>query len=143
MMNILKSLAIIYVLGIFFIPSESAISCSVVIQDLQPCVSYLTSGSGKPPDTCCDGVKSLAAATTTSADKKAACQCIKSVANSVTVKPELAQALASNCGASLPVDASPTVDCNTYVLNDMILTDFCTCLVSCVLVQLYIEINKF
>ncbi|ESQ50614.1 hypothetical protein EUTSA_v10022915mg [Eutrema salsugineum] len=114
-MGLLKSLVIISVLGILFIPrySESAISCSVVIQDLQPCVSYLTSGSGQPPATCCDGVKSLAAATTTSADKKAACQCIKSVANSVTVKPELAQALASNCGASLPVDKSSTVDCTT------------------------------
>ncbi|VVA99483.1 unnamed protein product [Arabis nemorensis] len=116
-MSIIKSLVIISILGIFFIPrySESAISCSTVIQDLQPCVSYLTSGSGKPPKTCCDGVQSLDAATTTSADKKAACQCIKSVANSVTVKPELAQALATNCGASLPVDASSTVDCKTYV----------------------------
>ncbi|CAA7022160.1 unnamed protein product [Microthlaspi erraticum] len=113
-MSIFKSLAIIFVLVVSFIPrSESAISCSVVIQDLQPCVSYLTSGSGQPPDTCCDGVRSLAAATTTSADKKAACQCIKSVSNSVTVKPENAQALASSCGASLPVDASSTVDCTT------------------------------
>ncbi|KFK40228.1 hypothetical protein AALP_AA3G347300 [Arabis alpina] len=114
-MSIFKSLVIISILGTFFIPrySESTISCSTVTQDLQPCVSYLTSGSGNPPDTCCKGVQNLAAATTTSADKKAACQCIKSLANSVTVKTELAQALATNCGASLPVDASPTVDCKT------------------------------
>ncbi|CAN8257691.1 unnamed protein product [Cochlearia groenlandica] len=114
-MMMLKNLVIIFFLGVLFTPRycESTISCSVVIQDLQPCVSYLTSGSGQPPETCCDGVKSLAAATTASADKKAACECIKSVANSVTVKPELAQALASNCGASLPVDASSTIDCTT------------------------------
>ncbi|KAL0694194.1 hypothetical protein Bca4012_061374 [Brassica carinata] len=114
-MSILKSLVIISVIGIFLTPrySESTISCSVVINDLQPCVSYLTSGNGQPPETCCEGVRSLDAATTTSADKKAACECIKSVANSVTVKPELAKALASNCNASLPVDASSTVDCNT------------------------------
>ncbi|KAJ0265416.1 Non-specific lipid-transfer protein 8 [Hirschfeldia incana] len=114
-MSILKCLVIISVLGIFLTPryAESTISCSVVLSDLQPCVSYLTSGSGEPPKTCCDGVKSLDAATTTSADKKAACQCIKSVANSVTVKPELAKNLASKCNASLPVDASSTVDCNT------------------------------
>ncbi|KAJ4876908.1 Plant lipid transfer protein/Par allergen protein [Raphanus sativus] len=56
-----------------------------------PCVSYLTSGSGKPPATCCEGVQKLDAATTTSADKKEACECIKSVASTVTVKPELAK----------------------------------------------------
>lgn len=116
-MSILKNLVIISVLGIFLAPrySESEISCSVVLSDLQPCVSYLTSGSGKPPATCCEGVQKLDAATTTSADKKEACECIKSVASTVTVKPELAKALASNCNASLPVDASSTVDCKTYV----------------------------
>ncbi|KAF8093503.1 hypothetical protein N665_0383s0130 [Sinapis alba] len=114
-MSILKSLVIISVLGIVLTPcySESTISCSVVLKDLQPCVSYLTSGSGEPPESCCEGVRSLDAATTTPANKKAACQCIKSVANSVTVKPELAKALATNCNATLPVDASSTVDCDT------------------------------
>lgn len=116
-MSILKSLVIISVLGVYLTPrySESAISCSDVVNYLQPCVSYLMSGSGQPPETCCKGVRSLDAATTTTEDKKAACKCIKSVANSVTVKPELAKALASNCNASLPVDASSTVDCDTYV----------------------------
>ncbi|CAH8353428.1 unnamed protein product [Eruca vesicaria subsp. sativa] len=114
-MSVLKSLVIISVLGICLTPrcSESAISCSVVLNDLQPCVSYLINGSGQPPKTCCDGVKRLDRETTASADKKAACQCIKSVANTVTVKPELAKSLATNCNASLPVDPSSTVDCNT------------------------------
>ncbi|KAL4356366.1 hypothetical protein HN51_027717 [Arachis hypogaea] len=45
-------------------------SCNDVIKNLKSCVSYLVSGSGKPPGPCCSGVKAFAA---TSADKKTAC----------------------------------------------------------------------
>ncbi|XP_039036296.1 non-specific lipid-transfer protein 8-like [Hibiscus syriacus] len=92
--------------------SNAAISCSAVIKDLRPCVNYLVKGSGKPPSTCCAGASALASAATSSADKKAACACIKSAAKNMKPKNDLAQALPSNCGITLPVAISPNVDCS-------------------------------
>jgi len=92
--------------------SEAALSCSDVIKDLRPCVSYLVSGSGKPPGACCSGAKALASAASTSEDKKAACNCIKSTAKSITINSQLAQALPGNCGITLPVSISPNADCS-------------------------------
>ncbi|KAG5000375.1 hypothetical protein JHK82_021526 [Glycine max] len=92
--------------------SEAAISCSDVIKDLRPCVSYLVSGSGQPPAACCSGAKALASAATTSEDKKAACNCIKSTSKSININSQLAQALPGNCGITLPVAISPNADCS-------------------------------
>ena len=92
--------------------SEAAISCSDVVKDLRPCVSYLSSGSGKPPAACCSGAKALAAAATTSADKKTACNCIKSSAKSMKINSQLAQALPGNCGISVAISISPNADCS-------------------------------
>lgn len=94
--------------------SEAAISCSDVTKDLTPCVSYLVSGSGKPPSACCDGAKALSSAATTTADKKAACECIKSAASNVNYNAKLAQDLPNNCGITLPFSVSAGVDCSKY-----------------------------
>ncbi|XP_047179187.1 non-specific lipid-transfer protein 8-like [Vigna umbellata] len=92
--------------------SEAAISCSDVIKDLRPCVSYLVSGSGLPPAACCSGAKALASAASTTEDKKTACNCIKSTAKSISINSQLAQALPGNCGITLPVSISPNADCS-------------------------------
>ncbi|KAF3452666.1 hypothetical protein FNV43_RR03099 [Rhamnella rubrinervis] len=92
--------------------SEAALTCSQVVSNLRPCVSYLVSGSGKPPAACCSGVVALASAASSSADKKTACECIKSTAKSVNPKPQLAQSLPANCGISLPFPVSPNTDCS-------------------------------
>ncbi|KAI7729962.1 hypothetical protein M8C21_019819 [Ambrosia artemisiifolia] len=91
--------------------SNAAISCSTVIQDVRPCVSYLTSGNGMPPAACCSGAKALAAAVTSTADKRAACGCLQSAARSLNPKPALAQSLPGNCGISLGFTISANVDC--------------------------------
>lgn len=92
--------------------SEAAISCSDVIKDLKPCVSYLVSGSGQPPAACCSGAKALASAVSASEDKKTACNCIKSTAKSVKLNSQLAKALPGNCGISVPISISPDADCS-------------------------------
>ncbi|KAI6692132.1 hypothetical protein NL676_019842 [Syzygium grande] len=92
--------------------SQSVISCSDVLKDLRPCVSYLKSGSGMPPPACCAGVSALANAATSSADKKAACACIKNAAQKMNPNQQLAQALPANCKITLPVAVSPNVDCS-------------------------------
>ncbi|KAF4394634.1 hypothetical protein G4B88_009884 [Cannabis sativa] len=97
--------------------SEAAISCSDVIKDLRPCVSYLMNGSGKPPAPCCSGVSTLASAASSSADKKAACECIKNAAKNIKLKTDLAQSLPKDCGISLPFAVSPNTDCTNGKLD--------------------------
>lgn len=92
--------------------SEATLSCTEVIKDLRPCVTYLSSGSGQPPAACCSGVKALVAAAVTSEDKKAACTCIKNTSKSLTINAQLAQALPSNCGITLSISISPNADCS-------------------------------
>lgn len=91
--------------------SDAAITCSDVIKDLKPCINYLKSGSGSPPADCCAGASNLASSTTSTADKQAACTCLKNASKSINVKPELAKSLPGNCGISFPYPLSPTVDC--------------------------------
>ncbi|CAK7331704.1 unnamed protein product [Dovyalis caffra] len=109
---VVAAMAAIMVFLLLAPTSDSAISCSDVIKDLRPCVSYLSKGSGKPPSACCAGAAALQSAASTTADKKAACQCIKSASKSINPKPQLAQALPANCGISLPFAVSPNVDCS-------------------------------
>ncbi|CAL9003980.1 unnamed protein product [Prunus brigantina] len=92
--------------------SEATITCSDVTNDLRPCLSYLVNGSGKPPAACCTGASALASAASTPADKKAACGCIKSAAQKINLKVQLAQALPGNCGINLPFTISPNTDCS-------------------------------
>ncbi|CAK9144795.1 unnamed protein product [Ilex paraguariensis] len=92
-------------------PSYAAISCSDVIKDIRPCVNYLKNGSGMPPAACCTGASNLASSATTTADKQAACNCIKSAAKNANIKSELAKALPANCGITLSIPISPNTDC--------------------------------
>lgn len=95
--------------------AEAVIACSDVIKDLRPCVNYLVNGTGMPPAACCSGATNLAAAASTSADKKAACDCIKNAAKKLNPNPQLAKDLAGNCKISLPFTVSIDVDCSKYI----------------------------
>ncbi|XP_021886850.1 non-specific lipid-transfer protein 8 [Carica papaya] len=108
----MPAMAMLMLLLILSSSSEAAISCTVVIKDLRPCLNYLVKGSGKPPSACCVGASALASATTTSADKKAACECIKAEAKKVNLNAQLAKDLPANCGITLSVSVSPDVDCS-------------------------------
>ncbi|PIA53967.1 hypothetical protein AQUCO_00900501v1 [Aquilegia coerulea] len=89
----------------------TAITCSDVVKDLGPCMKYLGSGVGSPPVACCTGASNLAAAASTTADKKIACGCIKSTAQKINVNAAAAKDLPGKCGISLPFVVSTSVDC--------------------------------
>ncbi|XAR63370.1 hypothetical protein NMG60_11023282 [Bertholletia excelsa] len=93
--------------------SEAAISCSDVIRDMRPCVSYLQGGGGKPPQACCDGAKTLASAAATKADRQTTCNCLKSASKGMNVNPGLVKALPGNCGINLGFSIDPSTDCST------------------------------
>nr|XP_043612131.1 non-specific lipid-transfer protein-like isoform X2 [Erigeron canadensis] len=82
-----------------------------VIKNVAPCVSYLRSGSGMPPPACCSGAKALAAAASTTADRQAACKCLKSASQSLNPNPGLAKSLPGKCGINLGFAISTNVDC--------------------------------
>ncbi|KAI5004481.1 hypothetical protein ZWY2020_031724 [Hordeum vulgare] len=62
------------------VAADAAISCGQVSSALSPCISYARGNGAKPPAACCSGVKRLAGAAQSTADKQAACKCIKSAA---------------------------------------------------------------
>ncbi|EXC32133.1 Non-specific lipid-transfer protein 8 [Morus notabilis] len=88
------------------VASEATISCKQVVLHVQPWVS----GNGKPPAVCC----AVASKAPSSADKRAACECIKSASKFFKIKPNLAEALPQNCGIKLPFTVSLNMDCSKY-----------------------------
>ncbi|KAK9283234.1 hypothetical protein L1049_011470 [Liquidambar formosana] len=104
--------ALMLILVLLAPASEAVIACSDVIKDLRPCVNYLKSGSGMPPAACCTGASTLASAASSTADKRAACNCIKSASKNINPNSQLAKDLPGNCGINLPFTISPNVDCS-------------------------------
>ncbi|CAN8327208.1 unnamed protein product [Cochlearia groenlandica] len=90
-----------------------AIQCPQVNMFLAPCLSYLKAG-GTPSAPCCAGLNGLKAAAPGKPDKQAACQCLKTVANTIPgISDDNAKQLPAKCGVNLGVPFSKTVDCNS------------------------------
>ncbi|KAL7203882.1 hypothetical protein ACSBR2_017021 [Camellia fascicularis] len=90
-----------------------AISCGQVDGYLAPCVPYLIGGSGSPAPTCCDGVKNIKGMASTTADKRAACNCMKQAANRYSnLKDDAAQSLTAKCGVQMDIPVSRTTNCD-------------------------------
>ncbi|RAL52024.1 unnamed protein product [Cuscuta campestris] len=104
--------AALCVLAVAFAPRAEAITCGQVASSLGPCLSYLRGAGGMPPPTCCSGVKSLNSMAQTTADRKTACSCLKSVAGSVNgLNAQTAAALPDKCGVSIPYAISMSTNC--------------------------------
>nr|A0AT28.1 RecName: Full=Non-specific lipid-transfer protein 1; Short=LTP1; Flags: Precursor [Lens culinaris]AAX35806.1 lipid transfer protein 1 precursor [Lens culinaris] len=93
--------------------AEAAISCGTVSGALVPCLTYLKGGPGPSPQ-CCGGVKRLNGAARTTIDRRAACNCLKSSAGSISgLKPGNVATLPGKCGVRLPYTISTSTNCNT------------------------------
>lgn len=73
-------LVITILLGIAY--HGEAIACPQVNMYLAQCLPYLKAG-GNPSPMCCNGLNSLKAAAPEKADRQVACNCLKSVANTI------------------------------------------------------------
>nr|AAQ96338.1 lipid transfer protein [Vitis aestivalis] len=90
---------------------EAAITCGQVASALSPCISYLQKGGAVPP-ACCSGIKSLNSSAKTTADRQAACKCLKNFSSTVSgINLSLASGLPGKCGVSVPYKISPSTDC--------------------------------
>nr|AER92599.1 putative lipid transfer protein [Linum usitatissimum] len=91
----------------------SALSCDQVDGGLAPCVSYLT-GRGAVTPGCCNGMKGLLVEARTTADRRQACNCLKSAASKLPgLNPALAAGLPGKCGVKIPYKISISTNCNT------------------------------
>jgi hypothetical protein len=95
--------------------ADAAISCGQVSGALSPCIGYLRGGAGPSP-ACCAGVKRLNAAATTTPDRQAACNCLKSAAGAISgLNTGAASSLPGKCGVNIPYKISTSTNCATYV----------------------------
>ena len=89
-----------------------AISCGQVDASLAPCVPYLTRGGSLAPK-CCDGVKDIKGMASSTADKRATCNCVKASANRYpSLKDDAAEALPTKCGVQMDIPISRTTNCD-------------------------------
>ncbi|XP_025827415.1 non-specific lipid-transfer protein-like [Panicum hallii] len=93
--------------------TEAAVTCGQVSSAIAPCLSYARGTGTGPSAACCSGVRSLNSAARTTADRRAACTCLKSAASSLSgLKAGNAASIPSKCGVSIPYTISPSVDCS-------------------------------
>ena len=98
--------------------AEAAISCGKVATSVAPCIPYITGKGPGPTAGCCNGIKALNAAASTPADRKTACNCLKSAAGSIAgLNYGTAAGLPGKCGVRIPYAISPNTNCDAYVAS--------------------------
>eukprot|EP01018_Ginkgo_biloba_P035307 Gb_41633 [translate_table: standard] len=100
------------VMSLLLIGADSAFQCSTLTTDLAPCLPFLVGNDAQPTPGCCNGLKSLNAATTTTPDRQAACNCIKSAGRSYGINFSKAAKLPGLCGVNVGVPISASTDCS-------------------------------
>ncbi|KAG8089258.1 hypothetical protein GUJ93_ZPchr0011g27885 [Zizania palustris] len=91
----------------------AAISCGQVNSAVAPCLAYARGSSGAPSSSCCSGVRSLNAAASNTADRRTACNCLKTAARSISgLNTGNAASIPSKCGVSVPYTISTSIDCS-------------------------------
>ncbi|KAF0916569.1 hypothetical protein E2562_007644 [Oryza meyeriana var. granulata] len=81
---------------------------------IAPCISYAT-GRGSLTQGCCNGVSGLNNAASTTADRQAACRCLKSLAGTIkSLNIGTAAGIPGKCGVNVGFPISLSTDCNKY-----------------------------
>ncbi|KAL2899884.1 Non-specific lipid-transfer protein [Bienertia sinuspersici] len=96
--------------------AEAAITaCNTVSKSLGPCMAYLksTSGPNNPPGNCCTGVRTLKAAAQTTADRRKACECMKTIAaGAKNLNKNRVDSLPGQCNVRIGYAFNRNIDCN-------------------------------
>ena len=116
-MQAVVALAVVVAAAALVASASAAITCGQVGSALAPCIPYATGKASVLPPSCCGGVRSLNSAARTSADRQAACRCLKSLASTVkSVNMGTVATIPGKCGVSVPFPISMSTDCNKYVV---------------------------
>lgn len=103
---------------LLYVHADGAITCTDVRNDLMPCVPYIMGGASGVSPSCCDGVRNLKNAASTPDDRRTACQCLKSAAQSVPAGANVGAAaknMLRQCNVKLPYKISVSTNCYKYV----------------------------
>ncbi|RCV36223.1 hypothetical protein SEVIR_7G312100v4 [Setaria viridis] len=110
-----QQLAVVLLMLALFLAAPSVISavtCGQVAGYLNPCISYAMGHGSAPPEACCSGVRNLNAAARSTADRQAACKCLKQITGSMpALKPDIVAGIPSKCGVDIPYPIRPSTDC--------------------------------
>ncbi|XP_059428328.1 non-specific lipid-transfer protein 1-like [Corylus avellana] len=95
--------------------AQASISCNQVVGSLASCITYVKSnGSGAVPSACCKGISSLSSSAKTTADRRAACDCLKKAAGAIAgVNRSLIAGLPAKCNVRIPYKISTSTNCKT------------------------------
>ncbi|CAO2173297.1 unnamed protein product [Urochloa humidicola] len=86
-------------------------TCAEIGSAMSPCFSYARGAVTIGP--CCAAVRDLAAAATTTAERRFACSCLKAAAARVTgLDAGTAAKIPARCAVTMPYTISPTIDCS-------------------------------
>jgi hypothetical protein len=99
--------------------AAGALQCGQVTQLVLPCMPYLSGAPGMTPyGLCCNSLGVLNQLAATTADRVAACNCIKATTAGGFPPVDFTRAsgLPAACGISISFPISPNLDCNRYVL---------------------------
>ena len=92
--------------------AEAAITCGGIVSKLSPCLPYATHKAPALPPACCSAISSIKAAASTTADRQAACSCLKSVAGKYAgLDLGLVSSIPGKCNVNIGYPLSTTVDC--------------------------------
>ena len=96
--------------------ASGAVTCGDVTSAIAPCMSYATGQASSPSVGCCSGVRTLNGKASTSADRQAACRCLKNLAGSFKgISMGNAANIPGECGVSVSFPINNNVNCDTYV----------------------------
>ncbi|XP_054797649.1 non-specific lipid-transfer protein A-like [Prosopis cineraria] len=94
-------------------PVYGTIDCNHVKSSVSPCVPYLTGNAPKPSANCCNNISALKKEASTTADRRAVCECLKAAASTVPgLKKDLAVGLPKQCGVDTGIPISPDTKCS-------------------------------
>ncbi|RLM69177.1 non-specific lipid-transfer protein 3-like [Panicum miliaceum] len=88
--------------------ASAAVSCGEVTSAVAPCLGYAMGSAASPSAACCNGVRSLNSRASSTADRQAACACLKSMTGRVGNMGNAAS-IPSKCGVNVGVPISPNV----------------------------------
>lgn len=91
---------------------DASLTCAEITTLLTPCIPYAIVG-GTVPTICCEGIKTLNAASNGTADDRAACSCIMNGLKPIPgINYDLVGTLPEACGTTCPYKITPTTDCS-------------------------------
>ncbi|KAJ0047022.1 hypothetical protein Pint_04705 [Pistacia integerrima] len=107
-MKSIVMLVLVVAMVYFMVKPGEAVQCDQVAASLAPCMPYLEAAAGNPSTACCDGVRNIK----TTADRQAACECVKSAAAKYpNINQDAASSLPGKCGAPLNIPISKNTNC--------------------------------